>query len=334
MDDLDLSACPALAASRSFSVALIAEARASVAAITAELDEVESVAIGGSLGRFEAHRQSDIDCIVVTHEDPGPARAKAIIAQIGNALSELDLKPAKSGGIYRSPVSVASLLDIAALGSLTEPAKIFGKRLHLLLDAKPIFRDQAFHALRARIVDWYGTGYLDAAPHKSWTYLINDVMRYLHAYAAWQQYKVNKTVDDSWQLRQAKFRSTRLITVAGLLVLLGESNAMDEKRVWLLDRLSLTPLERLARVMNHYEPESFTQLLLAYETAHKLLSDPASRAELVVTGPQSVNGLGGETSARFKQMKVTSAEIMGVLTRFVLARQTHWDPRFFERLIF
>ena len=334
MDDLDLSPCPSLAASRAFSVTLTARARTAVSAIAAELVEVETVAIGGSLGRLEAHRQSDSDCIVVVREEPSRAGAKAVIERIGVALAELDLKPAKSSGIYQIPVSVASLLDTAALGSLAEPAEIFGKRLQLLLDAQPLFRDEAFQRLQIRIIDWYSTGYLDAAPNKSWTYLINDLMRYLHAYAAWQQYKVKKTADDSWQLRQAKFRCTRLITWAGLLVLLGESNAMPAKRAWLLERLSLTPVERLALIMNRYEPASFAQLLSAYETIHALLSDPASRAELVATGPESINDLGGKTSVVFTQIKVASAEILRLLTSFILARQTQWDPRFFERLIF
>ena len=109
---------------------------------------------------------------------------------------------------------------------------------------------------------------------------------------------------------------------------------MAEKQAWLVERLSLTPLERLAQVMNSYEPARFAQLLLAYETIHTLFCDPVSRAELVATGPDSIDALGGATSTIFTQIKVASAEIIGLLTSFVLARQTQWDPRFFERLIF
>ena len=334
MDELDLSRCPSLGASRHYSIAVLGQARAALAAASLNLDGVETMAVGGSLGRLEASHLSDIDCIVVVREALNPARVGAIGERVRVALAELDLRPAKSWGIYSAPVSVTALLDPAALGSLTETPEIFGKRLQLLLDAKPVFHGEAFDALQARIVAWYGSGFLDTAPDKSWTYLINDLMRYLHAYAAWQQYKVGRTRDDSWQLRQAKFRSTRLVTLAGLLVLLGESNVMSAKRAWLVERLSLTPLERLARVMNSYEPANFDRLLAAYEKIHVLLNDSASRAELVVTGPDSIESLGGETGDIFNQIRTASSEVMRLLTSFVLARQKQWDPRFFERLIF
>ncbi len=334
MSDLNLAQCPSLSASRVYTTGLLTQARTALAGISADLDDVETVAVGGSLGRLEAHSRSDIDCIVITRNEPSRARADTVIDQICSALTALDLTPPKAWGIYRAPASMASLLDTAALGSLTEAPEIFGKRLQLLLDANSIFRDDAFRNLQARIVAWYGTGFIDAAPDKGWTYLINDVMRYLHAYAAWQQYKVERTTGDSWQLRQAKFRCTRLVTLAGLLVLLGESNAMPEKRAWLVERLPLTPLERLALVMNSYEPPRFVQLLSAYETTHALLSDSASRAELVETGPESIETLCRDPSVLFAQIKQTSGEVIRLLTEFVLARQAQWDPRFFERLIF
>ena len=334
MDELDLSHCPSLAAGRSYSLALLGQARTALAAASLNLDGVETIAVGGSLGRLEASRLSDIDCIVVVREALDPMRAGAVFERVRVALAELDLKPAKSWGIYSTPVSVPALLDPAALGSPTETPAIFGKRLQLLLDAKPVFQDEAFDALQDRVIKWYGTGFLDTAPDKSWTYLINDLMRYLHAYAAWQQYKVGRTLDDSWQLRQAKFRSTRLVTLAGLLVLLGESNAMSAKRAWLVERLSLTPLERLARVMNNYEPANYDRLLAACEKTHVLLNDRAFRDELVATGPESIESLCGETGEVFEQIRTASSEIMCLLTGFVLARQKQWDPRFFERLIF
>jgi predicted nucleotidyltransferase len=332
--ELDLSACPRLAASREYSGARIRQACDALAASAPDLEAVATIAVCGSLGRLEAHPSSDVDCIIVVKEAGGTDRSGTPAAVVTRALEALELKASKPWGIYAKPVARTALLATAALGSVEEPAAVFGKRMQLLLDARPLMHEKTLARLQAEVVDWYRTGYLDANPGGSWTYLINDVMRYLHAYAAWQQYKIERTADDSWQLRQAKFRGTRLVTLAGLLVLLGESNRDPGKRDWLLEHLVYSPLERLALVMNKYDRGAFEELLEAYEIIHRLTSDPLVRDELLTTGPDSIAALGREPERIYRQIHDVSAGIIGVLTRFVLARQADWDPRFFERLIF
>jgi len=331
MINLDLTDYPSLASSRHLSLDLIGQIRA---ALIRGCGDLETVAVAGSLGRLEAGFHSDLDCIVVTRSNPDKVPTTTAMASVSEALDKLDLKPAKSWGIYSSSVSISSLLDTVALGSLAESTEIFGKRLQLLLDSKPVYGDKAFANLQGQIVHWYGTAFLDAAPNKSWTYLINDLMRYLHAYAAWQQYKFDRSSDDSWQLRQSKLRSTRMVTWAALLFLLGESNAQDNKQSWLLEQLRYTPLERLSHIMGKYDPESFAHLLATYERTHRLLNDSRSRKELITTGPDSVNDCSGSRGAAFIQIHELSAEIMRVLTEFIFARRRDWDLRFFERLIF
>ncbi len=331
---LDLSTCPALDASREYSNALVQRAREALTATAPNLEHLETIAVCGSLGRLEANSSSDIDCIIVVNGPTGTAESDALAERISQVLSPLELKASKPWGIYREPISTASLLDTAALGSLEERAEVFGKRLQLLLDARPLLHEKAFTRLQARVVDWYATGFLDVNPGSSWTYLINDLMRYLHSYAAWQQYKFERTNDDSWQLRQAKFRSTRLVTLAGLLVLLGESNHDIGKRDWLNDRLAYSPLERLALVMNKYDRSAFDEFLDAYEVIHRLISDRAIRDELLTTGPDSIATLAREPLRAYAQIHEVSGNIIQVLTRFILARQADWDPRFYERLIF
>ncbi|MCZ6665607.1 MAG: hypothetical protein O7B81_09900 [Gammaproteobacteria bacterium] len=331
---LDLSTCPSLDASRGYSNALIGRAREALAAAAPDLEHLVTIAVCGSLGRLEANPSSDIDCIIVVDGEIGNAESDALADRVSQVLAPLELKPSKPWGIYRQPINTALLLQTAALGSFDEPAGIFGKRLQLLLDARPLFHEKAFTRLQARVVDWYATGYLDVNPGSSWTYLINDVMRYLHSYAAWQQYKFERTNDDSWQLRQSKFRSTRLVTLAGLLVLLGESNHDIDKRNWLVGRLAYAPLERLALVMNKYDRGAFEEFLEAYEVIHRLTSDPAIRDELLTTGPDSIATLAREPLGAYAQIHDASGHIIQVLTRFVLARQAEWDPRFYERLIF
>lgn len=331
MKILDLHNYPNLASSRSLSVDLICQIRQ---ALKSKCSDFETIAVAGSLGRLEAGPHSDLDCIVITRRDPERSPANAAIERVTEILSHIDLKPAKPWGIYSSATSISTLLDRSALGSLSEQTEIFGKRMQLLLDSKPVYGDQAFVSVQSRIIGWYGTAFFSAANQKSWTYLINDLARYLHAYAAWQQYKFARSSDDSWQLRQCKLRSTRLVTWAGLLFLLGESNARTDKQSWLLDNLRHTPLERLARIMGKYDPECFRRLLAAYEEVHVLLNESHSRSELIVTGPDSDNNCNRPRSAVFTEVHELTAQIIRLLTNFVFDRRKDWDPRFFERLIF
>ena len=298
------------------------------------LDPIVTIAAGGSLGRLEAGPASDIDCIIVHRSGVEPKHIAAAMDSIAQVFATSPLKAPKIDGIYRTPVNADALLDRAALGSLDETPAVFGKRMQLLLDARPLFGGNAFNTLQAAVVDWYCSDFVIADPSASWTYLLNDLTRYLHAYAGWQQFKFARTNDDSWALRQAKFRSSRLITFAGLLFLLGESNRSAHKREWLKAQLALTPLERLALVMNKYDGAAYTRLEQTYARVYSLLVDPKIRAQLLRTGPDVGQRLGGPVSSEFEQIRAETDQILQILTRFALDRCDDWDPRFFARWLF
>ncbi|CAN0486932.1 unnamed protein product, partial [Phaeothamnion confervicola] len=186
------------------------------------LSGVETVAVAGSLGRLEAAADSDIDYIIVLRDGLAPAAIAAQVAIVHELFLSAPFKAPKVDGIYRHGIARASLLDPRALGSLSEAPEIFGKRMALLLDARSVFASARFHALQGALIEWYGSDFLAASPARGWTYLSNDIVRYLHSYAGWQQYKFTRSSDDSWQLRQAKFRTSRLLSFAALMFLLGE----------------------------------------------------------------------------------------------------------------
>jgi hypothetical protein len=332
-DALDLRRCPALSAARARALDLLARATAAVEARAGALGAIETIAVAGSLARLEFAPHSDLDAIVVVHAGASAADVAAALSAIADASASLGVPPPRSAGIYRQPVTRAALLDPGALGSLAESPEVFGKRIQLLIEGRPLYRHDRCRQLQRDIVAWYGTGYLDVAPAKSWTYLINDVVRYLHAYAARQQYRFARTADDSWELRQAKLRTTRVLGIAALLCLLGESNARADKQAWLVAQLARTPLERLALVMTRHDPAAFAELLSAWEEAYALLVDADLRRALLTGGPADPAGLGREASAAYRRLKPISQRIWRLLTDFLLDRRSDWDPRFFERLL-
>ena len=323
--------CPALRAAYRYSLAHLAQLERCFAARADALSGVETVAVGGSLGRLEAAADSDVDYIIVLRDDLAPAELEAQVAVVHELFLSAPFKAPKADGIYRHGIARATLLEPAALGSLTEAPEIFGKRMALLLDARPVFGSARFHALQGAVIEWYGSDFLAASPSRGWTYLSNDLMRYLHSYAGWQQYKFTRSSDDSWQLRQAKFRTSRLLSFAALMFLLGESDRDVHKMTWLHQRLALTPLQRLYEVMRIHDATAYESILEAYEVSYAALSDSSVRASLVATGPDADTRLNAPLVPAYENIKAASSLLSQLLTEFALARRADWGARFFER---
>ncbi len=297
----------------------------------AALDGIETIAVSGSLGRLEANSESDIDCIIVLRDEVSVFEGQAQTARVHEVFSRSPLKAPKRDGIYRQAIARAALLDRTALGSLGESPDVFGKRMALLLDARPLFGSERFHRLQGEVIEWYGADFLASSPARGWTYLTNDLMRYLHSYALWQQFKFARSSDDSWQLRQAKFRTSRIVTFAALMFLVGESDRDSDKLRWLHAQLSLTPLQRLHKVMGVYDPHAYAQLLSVYEAAVEGLTENGVRAQLINTGPDADTRLTAPPGAAYAHIKRVSAAVSRLLVEFAMARREDWGMRFFER---
>lgn len=330
---LDYALLPALAASRRQSLALLERVSSRLAAALGGSDGVVTVAAAGSLGRLELGANSDLDGIVVVDDHSAPEQGAALVERVYAALRDCPLRLPKTSGIFRSPVTAATLCAPAARGALDEQPTVFGKRIQFLLDTRPLFGTPAYSTLQRRILDWYAGPGLAAHPASQCTLLINDLQRYLHAYAGWQQYRFERSADDGWYLRQAKLRASRTLTFAGLLLLLGAGSRREDKVDWLHARLALTPLERVHAVMGEHDPTGFRHIAQDYDRVHALLGDPLVRAELVERSPVSAEMMPSRHPPAFAEIHRLSGELLRRLSRFVLERRDDWHPDFFSYLI-
>lgn len=323
---------PALAAARDFSTTAIARIRDSLERTPEGMAGVYTTFAAGSLGRLEATALSDVDCVVVLHDSAAePAIGAAAIDTVLRAITASGLRTPKAAGIYRAPVRVRELIAPAAIGSLVEPPEVFGKRIQVLLDARALHGPAEFDALRARIVEWYAHGFVAREPAKQWTYLLNDLVRYLHSYAAWQQYKLDKTSDDGWFLRHAKLRTSRVLTIASLMFLLGESSRFGAaKGEWLVERLAATPLERIVALFERYDDGRRDELLRTYDRTLALLGDSIVKRELVAASPATLDDLSRDVPPSFAEIHRLSARLMDLLVDFALDRRAVWDRRFYR----
>ena len=322
---------PGLQAAREISGQLLDGLAAALGQAPGALTGIETVIAAGSLGRLEAHAGSDFDGILVA----GPGGPATVPDAVFAAIAACGLKPPKADGIYRATITADTLCQASARGSLDEPPAHFGKRMQLLLDARAVTGMAAFQQLQRQILDWYAGDTLRSYPDAQWTLLLNDLSRYLHAYAGWQQFKRARSDDDGWYLRQAKLRSSRMLTFAGLLFLLGASSAMGtDKLDWVARQLALSPLARVASVMREWDAAAFDRLLVDYEAVHTLLATPAVRASLIALSPGPGAAPVGEFPPVYARIHAHSGRMLRELAQFVLARRGDWHPDFFSYLLF
>jgi len=246
------------------------------------LAPVASIAAAGSLGRLEAGTGSDLDAIVVLHENAAPGAVADALDRVWGVAAMAGLKIPKAGGIFREGISRDALVAPEALGSLDEIPGVFGKRIQFLLDARPLFGMDAFQNLRDSVFDWYVSPHMDLGARDPWEYLLNDLVRYAGAYTNWQLAKRLRSVADSWALRQVKLRSTRFVTWLGLWVLIWQARDREGDGVaWVRERLALTPLERVVHVLGPDFPDLVREFVGHYEAVLSRLFDADARARLV-----------------------------------------------------
>ncbi|MGH8595551.1 MAG: hypothetical protein ACREXT_02705 [Gammaproteobacteria bacterium] len=290
------------------------------------LAPLTSIIAVGSLGRLEAHRRSDIDCVLLQNTTCDATGLNDACATVISTIRSCGFRVPKRGGIYRQPITIERLCASTALGDLTESPAVFGKRIQLLLDARAITGEEDFRDARGRVLAWYERAGAAFSFDGRWDFLARDLLRYMHSYWNWQMFKLEATRGDSWFLRQAKLRSSRLLTWFGLWVLLsGAAERRKRGTQWLRDNLDRTPLDRTALVMGNAMPAQFDQLAVAYQFILGLLTDPHVRRALLDPAMDPVRYRAGDLPA-FEQILAASRIIRTCIARFV-AKQNRAPSR-------
>lgn len=320
-----------------WSIDMLAQMRQRLLALAESAPDVTIAAVSGSLGRLEGMAHSDCDLIVLVKDEAvtDPVRCQKAMQAVWDVLDPLGLPLPKSSGIYVTPASHEQICDHSTLGLIADDKNIFGKRMQVLLDAKPVYGEDNFQKLVQGLLERYAAGFLIYDQRKEWVCLLNDVIRYFRSYCVWHQFDLSNDPIDSWHMRNAKLRNSRIPMFAALLLLLGEcSKEKQDKIGWLREHLLLTPMQRIEKVYALNNDQGFEVLLNAYEVFMSAMNEPQTRKALVEANPNSLQKLHDMDVPVYNKLHRNSDILIKELTRFVLDRRGDWSDEFFEYLIF
>lgn len=290
---------------------------------------VQTVYLAGSLGRMEQLSQSDADVIVIVQDEieAGSPASKVAFDSVWNQLEGLGLAKPKAGGVFAVADTSARLCDAATRGVIDEDMGVFGRRFQMLLDSQPVYGIEEFERIQAAVLDRYASDFLEHNPHKQWTYLLNDLIRYFRSLCVRTQW-----ISDvgQWRLINSKLRHSRLMNYAGLLLLLGECSLREDKVDWLKARMKWTPLERVAAVFAAHVDPRWSVIGKAYADFLSSMHD----VDFVTRLCDSTVDAPCFENEPLRHLESTSDKILRVLLGFTLDRRADWHSRFFEYLIF
>ncbi|MDC0307788.1 MAG: DUF294 nucleotidyltransferase-like domain-containing protein [Planctomycetaceae bacterium] len=207
---------------------------------------VETMYVCGSLGRMEQIPSSDCDLVIVTSNDilPNSDLAQELYGEIWSRLESLGMIRPKPNGIFSETVTWKQLVDPTHRGQVDEDQFVYGKRIQLLLDSQPIFQADRFRELQRVVLNRFSREPESNNPSQ-WLGLLIEIIRYWKALGARSLWLDDRSLGE-WRYINVKFRHSRNLLIFGLLILVGEASAQTgDSQEWLMQRLPLTPLERV-----------------------------------------------------------------------------------------
>lgn len=242
-------------------------------ALREELGERSDIIVGvnGSYARREVTPGSDVDIFFLGTHDIAPADAAQ--SRFLSQLEKLGFKAPAYGGVFESPLTVATLRD--NIGGSGDNNETITRRMLFLLEGDWLFNEAGFRKARAEILsaylrDTFGEGHLSK-------FFLNDVVRYWRTICVDYENKV-RFRGKARGIRYIKLRFSRLLLYFAGVLAAAETYDLpkDEKQARLAKLLDINPLDRIRHIAgNLAEPaiRRYSEFLAA-------LSDDRVRAEL------------------------------------------------------
>nr|VFK55947.1 MAG: Nucleotidyltransferase domain-containing protein [Candidatus Kentron sp. TUN]VFK62100.1 MAG: Nucleotidyltransferase domain-containing protein [Candidatus Kentron sp. TUN] len=241
-----------------------------------------SIFCGGSLGRGDAGKESDLDLFILSNKEGKDIRRMDTLKLLADAINineKLKYPEFSNDGQYFKVYSFPDMFE--RLGSPNDDVdNLFTVRMLLLLESRPIFNKELYEAQIDKVLDHY---FRDSSGKDSFhpLFLMNDILRY------WRTVCLNYELVRNdprrpWRKKNINLKFSRMLTIFGTILPLISGPASTKKNVGKLK--DLTPIERLAQGLDYLNDDSilerFENFLKIYEEFIKLKESMGSKVNL------------------------------------------------------
>lgn len=233
----------------------------------------------GSYARREASEESDIDYIVVSDKDQGPAFISHYMTIAERIVGDVVPIEPSPGGAFAKNVLRDELLK--NLGGKNDTNDNLTRRLLLILEGEWLTNEPQFTAIREELIAIY----IKATPrdHQIALFLLNDIIRYWRTMTVDYMYK---TTEDSkpWGIRNIKLIFSRKLMYASGLFSVGLTADKSEqgKNDLLKYLFSLPALDRIMEICHDGDGKRIRKI---YNFFLEYLEDPLIREKLKKVAP-------------------------------------------------
>lgn len=237
---------------------------------------------GGSLGRGDVGKKSDIDLFILSKNKIGQERHLDILkllAKIITISDELNYPEFSNDGQFITVYSFPEMLE--ALGSPRDDNEnLFTVRMLLLLESKCIFNEEIYRQFMRDTIDHY---FRDSRGKKTFKplFILNDLLRFWRTLCLnYELIRDNK--ERPWRKKNINLKFSRMLTVfATILPIISDPSFNIDK---LHKLVVLSPLKRLAVGLDYINDDElaseFNEFLSHYEFFLKTKEDMGSKKSL------------------------------------------------------
>jgi hypothetical protein len=275
---------------------------------------------GGSLGRFETGRKSDLDVFflarpVAGNRPVGRLQEIQLFADVIRLNERLSLPPFSGDGRFLRVHRLDDLVNSTGDSSRDDSENLFTTRLLLLLESKPISNDTLYHSAVSTVVDNYfrdGKGRHNFQP----LFLLNDILRYWRTLCL--NYERDRTLQKPWWKKNLNLKFCRKLTVfSTVLAIVSEMVSTTEQ---FIKFSQLVPLQRLAATLDHIAEESLREKFAYLLDDYEEFLAAKSYAELEQKNPEKIEEFRekAQTFGDFFYDVLESKRLKRGLVRYVL----------------
>lgn len=237
---------------------------------------------GGSLGRGDVGKKSDLDLFILSKNKPKEERRLDVLKLLSTIITvndKLNYPEFSNDGQFITTYSFPDMLE--ALGSPKDDNEnLFTVRMLLLLESKCVFNIDIYKQFIRDSIDHY---FRDKRGKKTFKplFLLNDLLRF------WRTLCLNYELirdnrDRPWRKKNINLKFSRMLTVFATILPIISDISFDSEKFQKL--VTFPPLKRLAIGLDNLNDEDllndFNQFLLNYEFFLKAKEDMGSKKSL------------------------------------------------------